>query len=154
VVLSWVLIGYLCKMFYSITTMFYINELKFIWCFLFLLFFIFYCNYEFNLLQLRTYFTIDEEITYWLPRCSHNHLKEITITGIRGHSSEIAIAIYLLRNANSLEKMIVDPRPRIYLENGKCVHSEACDYWRMIGRYKVEFLLKQEISSLVELSIL
>ncbi|CAK8561551.1 unnamed protein product [Lathyrus sativus] len=105
-------------------------------------------------LHLRTYFNIDEELTHWFPTSPHNHLKEITITGIRGHSSEIAIAIYLLKNAISLEKMIVDPRPRIYLGNGKCVCSEASEDWSMIGRHKVEILLKQEVSSLVELLIL
>ncbi|KAL5061549.1 hypothetical protein RYX36_023286 [Vicia faba] len=105
-------------------------------------------------LHLRTYFNIDEELTHWFPRSPHNHLKEITLTGIRGYSSEIAIAIYLVKNAISLEKMIVDPRPRIYTGNGKCVCSEACESWNMIGRHKVENLLKQEVSSLVELLIL
>ncbi|XP_045803553.1 putative F-box/LRR-repeat protein At5g54820 [Trifolium pratense] len=106
-------------------------------------------------LHLRTYFNIDEELTaYWPPRCLHKHLKEITITGIRGHSSEIAIAIYLLRNAISLEKMIVDPHPRIYLGNGKCVHSEVCENWSRIEKHKVEFFLKKEVGSLVELLIL
>ncbi|KAI5419939.1 hypothetical protein KIW84_043923 [Lathyrus oleraceus] len=105
-------------------------------------------------LHLRTYFNIDEELTHWFPKSPHNHLKEITITGIRGHSSEIAIAIYLLRNAISLEKMIVDPRPRIYLGNGKCVCSEASENWSMVGRHKVEILLKKEVRSLVELLIL
>jgi hypothetical protein len=105
-------------------------------------------------LQLRTHFNIDEELRYWPPICLHNHLKEITITGIRGHSSEIAIAIYLLRNAISLEKMIVDPHSRIYLGNGKFVHSEMCENWSKIGKYKVEFLLKKEVGSLVKLLIL
>jgi hypothetical protein len=105
-------------------------------------------------LQLRTYFNIDEELTYWPPRCLHNHLKEITITGIRGHTSEIAIAIYFLRNAISLEKMIVDPHPRIYLGNGKCVHSEVYENWSKIEKHKVEFLLKKEVGSLVKLLIL
>ncbi|KAK2408344.1 F-box/FBD/LRR-repeat protein [Trifolium repens] len=105
-------------------------------------------------LHLRTYFNIDEELTYWPPRCLHNHLKEITITGIRGHTSEIAIAIYLLRNAISLEKMIVDPHPRIYLGNGKCVHSEVYENWSKIEKHKVEFLLKKEVGSLVKLLIL
>lgn len=112
---------------------------------------------QFNLLQLRTLFHIDEELrkTSGPPKYPHGNLKEITITGIRGHSSEIAIAIYLLQNAIALEKMVVDPRPRIYLGNGKCgLSEEACENWSKVERKKVCMLLKQEVGSLVELLIL
>lgn len=112
---------------------------------------------QFILLQLRTLFHIDEELrkTSGPPKYPHDHLKEVTITGIKGHSSEIATAIYLLRNAIALEKMVVDPRPRIYLGNGKCGQSEeACENWSKVEREKVCMLLKQEVGSLVELLIL
>lgn len=112
---------------------------------------------QFYLLQLRTCFSIDEDLrkTRWPPTCPLNHLKEVTITGLKGHSSEIAIAIYLLKNAIALEKMTVDPRQRIYLGNGKCgLLEEACENWSRVGRQRVRFQLEQEVSSLVELSIL
>ncbi|KAK7250458.1 hypothetical protein RIF29_32910 [Crotalaria pallida] len=106
-------------------------------------------------LHLRTYLSIDEEIrkTNW-PTFTHNHLKEVAITGIRGHSSEIEIAIYLLKNATGLEKMIIDPRPRIYLGNGKWGLSEACEDWSRVGKKKVfENLMQQVCTTSVKLMI-
>lgn len=99
-----------------------------------------------SLLQLRTYLHIDEEIrkTNWPSLSPHIHLMEVAITGIRGLSSEIEIAIYLLQNASKLEKMIIDPRPRIYLGNGKWGLSEACENWTRVGRQKVHEHLMQE----------
>ncbi|XP_027348158.1 putative FBD-associated F-box protein At5g22720 [Abrus precatorius] len=105
-------------------------------------------------LHLRTYVCIDEELREinFPPRCLHNHLKEVTITGVRGHSSEIAIAIYLLNNAIALEKMTVDPRGRNYLGNGKWYHSEA-ENWSTEVRQKIHKHLEQQASSAVELLI-
>ncbi|TKY58811.1 F-box/FBD/LRR-repeat protein [Spatholobus suberectus] len=106
-------------------------------------------------LHLRTYFCIDEELRKrgWPNKIPHNHLKEVVITGIRGHSSEIEIAIYLLRNAIALEKMTIDPRPKIYLGKGKWDHKEDCENWSREVRQKVHRLLKQEANSAVKLLI-
>ncbi|XP_061342427.1 F-box/FBD/LRR-repeat protein At1g13570-like [Gastrolobium bilobum] len=107
-------------------------------------------------LHLRTYFHFDEKLrkTSWPARSPHNHLKEVSITGIRGYSSEIEIAIYLLKNAIALEKMTIDPRPRIYIGNGKWSHSEACENWSRVGRQKVYNHLMQEVNSTMKLLIL
>ncbi|KAK9283096.1 hypothetical protein L1049_011326 [Liquidambar formosana] len=43
----------------------------------------------------------------------HDHLKEVVITGMRGYLSEIEIAIYLLNNAMTLDRMEIDPRQRL-----------------------------------------
>ncbi|KAK7362208.1 hypothetical protein VNO77_04314 [Canavalia gladiata] len=104
-------------------------------------------------LHLKTYSCSDEEIRKesWPPRCPHNFLKEVTITGIRGHSSEIEIAIYLLRNAISLERMTIDPRTKHYLGKGKWDLSETGGNWSI--RENVLKHLKQEASSAVKLQI-
>ncbi|RDX83361.1 F-box/FBD/LRR-repeat protein, partial [Mucuna pruriens] len=106
-------------------------------------------------LHLRSYFCIDEETrkSDGHPRCPHNHLKEVVITGFRGHSSEIEIAILLLRNGIALEKMTIDPRSKSYRGNGKWDHSEACENWNREVRQMVHKLLKQEANSAVELLI-
>ncbi|KAK9277044.1 hypothetical protein L1049_006583 [Liquidambar formosana] len=44
------------------------------------------------------------------PMFPHDHLKEVVITGMRGYLSEIEIAIYLLNNAMTLDRMEIDPR--------------------------------------------
>ncbi|CAJ1939886.1 unnamed protein product [Sphenostylis stenocarpa] len=107
-------------------------------------------------LHLRTYFCIDEEVSEsdWPPGFSNEHLKEVVITGIRGHSSEIEIAAYLLRHATALEKMIIDPSAKVYLGNGKWDHAEVFGNWIREGREKVQKHLNQEAnSSAVELLI-
>ncbi|KAL9325381.1 hypothetical protein ACSQ67_006026 [Phaseolus vulgaris] len=107
-------------------------------------------------LHLRTYFCIDDEVSEsgWPPRFSHEHLKEVVITGIRGHSSEIEIAIYLMRNATALEKMTIDPSAKVYLGKGKWDHEDVLGNWSKEGREKVHKLLNQEAnSSAVELLI-
>ncbi|XP_027915947.1 uncharacterized protein LOC114175371 [Vigna unguiculata] len=107
-------------------------------------------------LHLRTYCCIDDEVSEseWPEEFSHEHLKEVVITGVRGHSSEIEIAIYLLRIASALEKMTIDPSAKVYLGKGKWGHEDILEDWRNKGREKVHKHLNQEAnSSAVELLI-
>ncbi|KAG5001808.1 hypothetical protein JHK87_022880 [Glycine soja] len=107
-------------------------------------------------LHLKTYLCIDDDVRErgWPPKFEHNHLKEVVITGIKGYLCEIEIAIYLLRNAISLEKMTIDPRAKVYIENGKWGQEEAFGNWSRVGKPKVHRHLKQEAnSSAVELLI-
>jgi len=99
---------------------------------------------------------IDDEVGErgWPPRFSHEHLKEVVITGIRGFSSEIEIAIYLLRNATRLEKMTIDPSAKVYLGKGKWDHGDVLGNWSKAGRKRFHKHLNQEAnSSAVELEI-
>ncbi|XP_014510437.1 uncharacterized protein LOC106769355 [Vigna radiata var. radiata] len=66
-------------------------------------------------LHLRTYFCCTEDEVSesdWPEKFSHEDLKEVVIT-VRGHSSEIEIAIYLMRVAPALQKMIIEPTAKI-----------------------------------------
>ncbi|KAI4314198.1 hypothetical protein L6164_027131 [Bauhinia variegata] len=97
-------------------------------------------------LHLSSFVYIDEKLKKenWPSSCPHNHLKEVVISGIHGYMSEIAIAVYLLKNATSLERMTMDPRPRVYLGNGKWHVSEACEGWTTMARERVHQHLIQE----------
>ncbi|KAF7809160.1 F-box/FBD/LRR-repeat protein [Senna tora] len=109
-------------------------------------------------LHLRTYYYVEEEkrdIKKWAPRCPHDQLNEIVITGMRGYLAEIETAIYLLNNATSLQKMTIDPRPRLYLGNGKWHLLEASESWSRIGKHKVyRHLSQQQLSPPLQLLIL
>ncbi|CAL5355108.1 unnamed protein product [Camellia sinensis] len=89
-----------------------------------------------------------------LPRCLHDYLKEVVITGTCGHFSEIEFAIYILNNAVVLDKMMIDPHPRYYTGNGKWDVLHACDSWKIIGRKRVLEHLTKEASSQTVLMIL
>ncbi|KAI7995665.1 F-box/FBD/LRR-repeat protein [Camellia lanceoleosa] len=89
-----------------------------------------------------------------LPRCLHDYLKEVVITGTCGHFSEIEFAIYILNNAVVLDKMMIDPHPRYYTGNGKWDVLHACDSWKIIGRKRVLEHLTREASSQMVLMIL
>ena len=82
-----------------------------------------------------------------LPRCEHEHLKEVVITGACGHFGEIEIAIYLLNKATVLEKMVIDPRSRYYVGDGKWEISHSCGSWMLIGRKRFLEYLTREASS-------
>ncbi|XP_054810518.1 F-box/FBD/LRR-repeat protein At3g26920-like [Prosopis cineraria] len=90
----------------------------------------------------------------WPPRCAHEQLKEVLITGMRGQTSEIETAIYLLKNATSLQIMKIDPRPRLYLGNGKWQQIEPYESWTRTGKHKVEHHLIQQAGAAVQLSVL
>ncbi|XP_020994877.2 F-box/LRR-repeat protein At4g14103-like [Arachis duranensis] len=93
-------------------------------------------------------FHVEFRETSWLQACPHSNLKEVTITGIRGHQSEIEIAVYLLQNARQLQKMIIDPRRRVYLGNGKWSSSQVCQTWNNGGRHRLHHLLYQQAQHL------
>ncbi|KAL6651757.1 hypothetical protein ACP70R_010682 [Stipagrostis hirtigluma subsp. patula] len=44
-----------------------------------------------------------------LPPCPHNHLKTVRMTGVYGFYGQLELALYILRNATCLERMIIDP---------------------------------------------
>nr|CAB3488720.1 unnamed protein product [Digitaria exilis] len=44
----------------------------------------------------------------FLP-CPHRHLKTVRMTGFHGFHGQIELALYILRNAACLERMIIDP---------------------------------------------
>ncbi|KAK4261156.1 hypothetical protein QN277_004197 [Acacia crassicarpa] len=88
------------------------------------------------------------------PRCQHDQLKEVVISGMKGQSSEIEIATYLLKNATSLQTMEMDPRPRVYLGNGKWHQLEPNGIWPRTGRNKVEHYLRQHAGAAVQLLFL
>lgn len=58
-----------------------------------------------------------EEVEY--PKHMHFELKEVEICGFRGRTNELELALYLLDNAISLQRMILTPRRRLYHGSGK-----------------------------------
>ncbi|KAJ7943512.1 F-box/FBD/LRR-repeat protein [Quillaja saponaria] len=108
-------------------------------------------------LHLRAYEYVEEpkEITRTpSSSCLHDHLKKVVITGTHGCLSEIELAIYLLNSSQSLAKMVIDPRPRLYHGNGKWDILEACATWNTVGRLNIYEHLAREVCSPVELLIL
>lgn len=47
-----------------------------------------------------------------LPPCPHSHLKTVCITGFYGYHGQLQLALYILRNATCLERLIIDPEVR------------------------------------------
>lgn len=43
------------------------------------------------------------------PPHPHSHLKTIRMTGFYGLHGQLELALYLLRNATSLKRMVIDP---------------------------------------------
>ncbi|KAI4328402.1 hypothetical protein L6164_020759 [Bauhinia variegata] len=107
-------------------------------------------------LHVRGYIYIDENLmkAEWPPSCPHNHLKEVVISGIQGYIHEILIAVYLLNNATALEKMIIDPRPRVYIGDGKWSLSEVCEGWTSTVRERLQKHLTQKVCLPAKLLIL
>lgn len=44
-----------------------------------------------------------------LPPCPHRHLKTVSMTGFYGLHGQLELALYILRNATCLERLIIDP---------------------------------------------
>ncbi|MED6139463.1 hypothetical protein PIB30_084116 [Stylosanthes scabra] len=106
-------------------------------------------RFDINLWTHMKLFEVElRETRSFLHPCPHSNLKEVTITGIRGDQSEIAVAVYLLQNATQLQKMTIDPRRRVYLGNGKWRNSQVCETWSNGGRHRLHHLLYQEAQRL------
>ncbi|KAI9111953.1 hypothetical protein K1719_017643 [Acacia pycnantha] len=73
---------------------------------------------------------------------------------MKGQRSEIEIATYLLMNATSPQIMEMDPRPRVYMGNGKWHQLGPYRIWPRTGRNKVEHLLRQHAGAAVQLLFL
>ncbi|XP_077244690.1 F-box/FBD/LRR-repeat protein At5g56420-like [Tasmannia lanceolata] len=90
------------------------------------------------------------------PVCPHNHLKEAEISYFYGKKAEVELAVYILKNAMSLESMTIDPRPKHYLGDGRWEIMKWPDsvIWFTKIRARVVKLLNQEVPQSVKLVIL
>ncbi|XP_059626680.1 uncharacterized protein LOC132269496 isoform X2 [Cornus florida] len=70
-------------------------------------------------IMMRSYTRRSEESTKEPPKCVHTQLKEVEFGGFSGTRNQIEFAIFLLKNAISLDKMIIDVHYKLYFGCGK-----------------------------------
>ncbi|XP_058200021.1 F-box/FBD/LRR-repeat protein At5g53840-like isoform X2 [Rhododendron vialii] len=73
----------------------------------------------------------------------HFQLKEVEVHGFLGSSDEMELAIYLLNNAVSLERMILSPQRRLYHGGGKWT-SSTCYSFRWEPKQAYDLLIKEK----------
>ncbi|XP_077244582.1 putative F-box/LRR-repeat protein At5g54820 isoform X2 [Tasmannia lanceolata] len=90
------------------------------------------------------------------PICPHNYLKEVELSNFYGKKGEVELAACILNNAMALESMIIDPREKNYLGDGRweIMEESASKIWFPKIRARVVRLLNQEVPPSVKLVIL
>ncbi|KAL7189957.1 hypothetical protein ACSBR1_039570 [Camellia fascicularis] len=85
----------------------------------------------------------------------HCELKEVEVHGFLGRSNEMELAIYLLKNAVSLERMILSTQKRLYRGGGKWT-SSRCPWfeWHIKKASAYDLLQKEKVNSHTELLFL
>ncbi|CAL5360917.1 unnamed protein product [Camellia sinensis] len=85
----------------------------------------------------------------------HCELKEVEVHGFLGRSNEMELAIYLLKNAVSLERMILSTQKRLYHGGGKWT-SSRCPWfeWQKKKACAYDLLQKEKVNSHTELLFL
>uniref|UniRef100_A0A5B7C2J8 F-box domain-containing protein n=1 Tax=Davidia involucrata TaxID=16924 RepID=A0A5B7C2J8_DAVIN len=83
----------------------------------------------------------------------HFQLKEVKINGFFGRSNEMELALYLLDNAVSLERMILSPEKRLYRGGGRW-SSFPCPWYEWERKQAYDVLLKEEVKRQVEIIFL
>ncbi|KAL7168649.1 hypothetical protein ACSBR2_038982 [Camellia fascicularis] len=85
----------------------------------------------------------------------HCELKEVEVHGFLGRSNEMELAIYLLKNAVSLERMILSTQKRLYHGGGKWT-SSRCPWfeWQRKKACAYDLLQKEKVNSHTELLFL
>ncbi|XP_057514774.1 F-box/LRR-repeat protein At3g26922-like isoform X2 [Actinidia eriantha] len=93
-----------------------------------------------------------QEVQY--SNCVHFQLKEVEVCGFLGRSNEMELAIYLLRHAVSLERMILNPQKRLYHGGGKWTTFPYP--WFELERKQAAYdlLLKERVNSSTKLVLL
>ncbi|PON67517.1 F-box domain containing protein [Parasponia andersonii] len=104
--------------------------------------------------RIDNYKEVSEEVNHRPPKCPHENLKEVLVSGACGYVRETEIEIYLLNNAVELKKLTIDPRPRVYSGDGTWGSSEAIASWATEGRDRVSQLILGEAGPNVEVFIL
>ncbi|KAI7987676.1 Kinesin-like protein KIN-UA [Camellia lanceoleosa] len=74
-------------------------------------------------LSLHTGRSRGQRIEQQYSKLVHCELKEVEVHGFLGRSNEMELAIYLLKNAVSLERMILSTQKRLYHGGGKWMSS-------------------------------
>lgn len=82
----------------------------------------------------------------------HFQLKEVEVHGFLGDSNEMELAIYLLNNAVSLERMILSPQRRLYHGGGKWT-SSMCYSFRWEPKQAYDLLIKEKVNSHTKLIV-
>ncbi|KAL7168611.1 hypothetical protein ACSBR2_038947 [Camellia fascicularis] len=85
----------------------------------------------------------------------HCELKEVEVHGFLGRWNEMELAIYLLKNAVSLERMILSTQKRLYHGGGKWT-SSRCPWfeWHRKKACAYDLLQKEKVNSHTELLFL
>ncbi|XP_028112409.1 putative F-box/LRR-repeat protein At5g54820 isoform X3 [Camellia sinensis] len=85
----------------------------------------------------------------------HCELKEVEVHGFLGRSNEMELAIYLLKNAVSLERMILSTQKRLYHGGGKWMSSQCPWFeWHIKKACAYDLLQKEKVNSHTELLFL
>ncbi|XP_042499420.1 F-box/FBD/LRR-repeat protein At5g56420-like [Macadamia integrifolia] len=109
-------------------------------------------------LQLHLCHLKDESETREIIRLSnipHRYLKFLEVNGFSGYQEQIDMINYILKNAIALESVLIDPRPKFYLGDGKWkTHNNQC-FLPTRERKRIYELLLQEFQPVgVQLTIL
>ncbi|CAL5360916.1 unnamed protein product [Camellia sinensis] len=85
----------------------------------------------------------------------HCELKEVEVHSFLGRSNEMELAIYLLKNAVSLERLILSTQKRLYHGGGKWT-SSRCPWfeWHKKKACAYDLLQKEKVNSHTELLFL
>lgn len=79
---------------------------------------------------------------------AHLQLKEVEVHGFCGTSNQMALAIYLLNNAVSLERMTLTTQRRFYRGAGKWTSTSFYWIdWEKKKEHAYDLLLKQRVNS-------
>lgn len=76
---------------------------------------------------------------------SHNRLKEVTLGGCVGNLYEVEFAICMLKNVDTVERVVLTPSHRLYKGGGQWVEVDAEPSWFLVGRERVRELLEHEV---------
>uniref|UniRef100_A0A5B6YZ04 F-box domain-containing protein n=1 Tax=Davidia involucrata TaxID=16924 RepID=A0A5B6YZ04_DAVIN len=83
----------------------------------------------------------DEKTAEQPPQCLHAHLKEVELGGFSGSWNQIQFAIYLLKNAIALERMVVDAHYKFYQRGGEWSHGVKTEWSEERRRFICNHLL-------------
>ncbi|KDP27234.1 hypothetical protein JCGZ_19933 [Jatropha curcas] len=68
--------------------------------------------FNLTILQQHFHFNNEERTTEEIPECRLTELKEVEFGGFQGTDTQLELALYLLKNAVALERMVISPAQR------------------------------------------
>lgn len=86
-----------------------------------------------------------------LHKCPHHHLEIVELSGFTGSNFQLDIAKYVLNIAVNLKLMMISPRARQYISDGKLMDVEGFYEGTMADNWtkKIRPLVHQQLSGKV-----